>query len=167
MWVAVREVDFSEGRLPSVCVKTGARGDHVLRVSFRTYPRWTLLLLFCGVVPFFIAYLFTRKIATGVVPMSAAALVRLRRAQATAAALIVAGLALLVAGSRVWPLSISGLIAGSAGLAVLLFWTPQLTVAGAIVVDEVHPGRSVILSRVHPAFRRAVEQQGRALGSGE
>ena len=140
MWVAVREADFTDGRLPSVCVRTGDRADRVLGMTLRSLPRWTYLLLLFGVLP---------------------------RTRAAALALFAAGAVLTVAGSRVGALAVAGLLAVVASLGVLLVRVPQLGIRGAIVVDEVYPGRCIVLSGVHPAFRRAVEEMGRALGSGE
>ena len=167
MWVAVREADFTEGRLPSVCVRTGDRADRVLGMTLRSLPRWTYLLLLFGVLPFVVAFAFTRTISHGVVPISDGPLQRIRRARAAALALFAAGAVLTVAGSRVGALAVAGLLAVVASLGVLLVRVPQLGIRGAIVVDEVHPGRCIVLSGVHPAFRRAVEEMGRALGSGE
>lgn len=167
MWVAVREADFTDGRLPSVCVKTGARADRVLGVYLRDVPRWTYLLLLFGVVPFVIAWTFTRTASRGVVPIADEPLRRLRTARAAAAALFVLGVALLVAGSRIAAFAVAGVPVLIAALVAILVWIPLLGIRGAIVVDDMHPGRCIVLSRVHPAFRRAVEEMGRALGSGE
>jgi O-antigen ligase len=167
MWVAIREADFTDGRLPSVCVKTGARADRVLVMYLRSLPRWTYLLLLCGVVPFVIVWAFTRSTSRGVVPIADEPLQRIRRARATAVALFVLAMVLLVGGARVAALGFASLLALLAVLVVLLVWIPLLGIRGAIVVDERHPGRVIVLSRVHPAFRRAVEDMGRALGSGE
>ena len=167
MWVAVREVDFTDGRLPSVCVKTGVRADRKLGMTVRRVPGWIYLLLLCGVVPFFIAWWFGATSSHGVVPIAAEPLHRIRRAKVTDLALFAVAVGLIAAGSWIAAFAALGLLVLLVGLGWLMIVVPWLGIRAAIVVDDVRFGRCIILARVHPAFGRAVEDAGRALGSGD
>ncbi|MBJ7595188.1 MAG: hypothetical protein JF886_10070, partial [Candidatus Dormibacteraeota bacterium] len=61
--VQVWEGDLYAGTLPPICALTGEATSGLDQVRYRTTPRWVVLLIFFGFVPFLVAWLLTRRVA--------------------------------------------------------------------------------------------------------
>ena len=161
--VAVRAGDLAPGRMPPVCVKTGRIATDWRRVRFQTTPRWIYVLIPFGVAPFIVAWLMTRQVAGGVVPVAAAIDDRAKRLRRQTLVLSGASIVLLFL-SAVLPVGV--LRSGAVVLAVLgllgvvalqLAVAPRVSVGGD--VHRAVDGTLVVLRRVHPGFVAAVRRR--------
>lgn len=161
--VTVRVEDLAPGRLPPICAKRGVIATDWQRARFSTTPRWTLILLFFGVFPFFIAWYMTRVVGEGLLPVSSDALHAMRRLRAQTYGFCAAGISvfLLAAALRIGAVSavatVLGLICLFAALLLQLLVGPGVTVGGT--VSRGADGPVVVLSRVHPGFVDAVHRR--------
>jgi len=150
-------VDLTEGRLSSVCAKTGAPADGVARIEFTTVPGWTWILLLFSIFPFLIARWFSKVHVQGLVPMSALALGRGQMFNWVVRGLLAAGVGfLLVAFVAGPPVAWAGLWLLIAALLALAIGWPLVWVTGRIEGDWVW------LSFTHPQFAR---EMGRVYGA--
>lgn len=100
-----RSVLTEEGahQLPRVCVLSGEPADGTIWFRLSHTPAWTFLLILFGILPFLIAEYFTTERIKVTLPVTRAALARLRRMRRLRTALLLVGVALfvvaLVAGS--------------------------------------------------------------------
>jgi hypothetical protein len=160
---------FEEGRLPAVCVVTGAPATSNLRRRFSTTPRWVGCLLFVSWFALLIALVATRQSASGYLPVCNAVAVRVQRRHAVvirlfvlavAAWIVIIPVALIPAlAPAANPL---GLALAGAGLVALVgsavassLETATLDIQGR-VVEAGFGARWVQLRGVHPAFSRAL-----------
>jgi hypothetical protein len=157
--------DLYAGTLPPICVLTGQStpGRHSVRYS--SAPRWTIALLFAGVLPYLVGSRLLTRTVTGSLPMCAAALRRfvVQRA-ATIVIVVIAPLLCLVAGGLI--LGSGGAVGGSlllAGFGLVVvgaigcsIWSGAIGIAG-VVEDRPGWGRWVRLRGVNPTFAAAVQ----------
>lgn len=161
--VTVRADELVPGRLPPVCVKRGVIATDWQPTRFTTTPRWTLILLLFGVLPYLIAWAMTRLVATGALPVSAEALLAMRRLRTQTVALSAAGIALFVGAAllRIGVLSavvaMLGLFCFFAAIVLQLVVGPAVTVGGTVFRGP--NGILVVLRRVHPGFIEAVHRR--------
>jgi hypothetical protein len=164
--VRVWEGDLYLGAFPPLCAVTGEPTNGRWDVRFSTTPRWVLLLIFFGVVPFIVGWLVTRRVASGSVPMSPRARRLLARNRIIGPVAVVAGVVLVLAAgvvsSAVAPdatgwIALIGLLAVIVGGLVFQWWTQRVDILG--YVEEPTPwGRWVVLSHVNPTFAATVER---------
>ncbi|HSK24560.1 MAG TPA: hypothetical protein VK906_15350 [Egicoccus sp.] len=147
---------FWYGDLPPICVKTGAPAHGTVRVTFERMPGWTLLLLFAGIFPFFIAAMFVRERVQGRVPVTDEVIERYHAAKRWLWAswgLIGAGVLLPLVLRRpagLWAL----------GIGVVLLVATEMWRAGTWISGRAVPGTPFVeLRRVHPAFAEAVADE--------
>jgi hypothetical protein len=164
--VQVWEGDLFAGTLPPICALTGEPTSSFSEVRYRTTPRWVILLIFLGVVPFVVGWLLTRRVVGGVLPVSARVRKRLARQQlilygiciGIAVLFVLASLLLAKVSTDVaaWLVPMGALITLLVVL-VSLLWYAAMNVHG--YVGEPGPwGRWVRLSNVSPTFVAAVGQ---------
>jgi hypothetical protein len=152
----VRVDDLERGRLPAVCAKTGVECDGLVRDSMRVVPAWVAALVYAGVVPFLVLRLYFSRRVEATLPIAPARVQRIRslvRAAWIAIVLAAAGLASAIFGA-----GLVGVVALLAGVVAYL----GIVFAGDLLwVGAVASRRSdvVILTRVHPAFARALAEQ--------
>ena len=157
---------FERGRLPSVCALTGKRSEGVYPARFESEIGAKWLLLFLGLVPFFIVWAITRKTALGRIPVTEDAFVTLevqRRRRALAAwSMFLGGILSAVLGVFVG--------VGVEALGVALVVIGMGLIVAAFVVNSRTPtlkgfvepsGRWVVITNAHPAFAEAVGRQVR------
>lgn len=160
---------FEQGRLPAVCVVTGAPATSNLRRRFSTTPGWVGCLFFFSLFALLIAWVATRRSAVGYLPVCSAVATRVQRRHAAMVRLAALGGAAWVAiipVSAIPALSAVanplGLALGAAGLVALIssavasmMEESALGVQGRVVEDG-FGARWVQLRGVHPAFSRAL-----------
>jgi hypothetical protein len=153
---------FREGRLPEVCARTGTPADWLVRLRAYRTPRWTWSLLLLGVPALLVARLLATQEVEGFVPLSDRALSRLERLSLILRIeLILSILILAVSFYGKW-LVLARL--GMVALAIVMT-TSVLGQRFCSVGAEVdRGGRWVVLTRVHPAFREALDQSHREPG---
>lgn len=144
------------GDLPGLCIKTGRPAEGDVRAVFAYLPPWTYLLLFAGILPFFIALLFVPERIAGRVPISRAALDRYHRFTRylwVGWGLVLAGFGSMVVFERLDLLVLTGL-----GFATVLVaevrrgsaWIAARPVRGTPLLE---------VRRVHPDFAAAVAER--------
>jgi hypothetical protein len=160
---------FEGGRLPEVCVVTGAPATSNLRRRYSTTPGWVGCLFFISWFALLIAWIATRRSAVGYLPLCNALAARVQRRRAAmvrcAALSGVAWVAIIPVSAIpalspvAYPL---GLALGIAGLLTLIccgvasvMEESALGVKGRVVEDG-FGARWVQLRGVHPAFSRAL-----------
>jgi hypothetical protein len=160
---------FEEGRLPGICVVTGAPATSNLRRRFSTTPGWVGCLFFVSWFALLIAVVATRRRASGSLPVCDAVALRVRRRHAIAvrlfilavvvwlAAIPVAAVPLFapVASPLVLGLAAAGLVALCGSAVATTLEGAVLGIQGRVVVDG-FGARWVQLRGVHPAFSRAL-----------
>ncbi|MBJ7596413.1 MAG: hypothetical protein JF886_16420, partial [Candidatus Dormibacteraeota bacterium] len=148
------------------CALTGEATSGLDQVRYRTTPRWVVLLIFFGFVPFLVAWLLTRRVASGVLPLSPGATRRLAVHYMVSLGVCVGIPVICLAAA--WP--VSQLYTDAAGwlvgigvfgtlIAVLVssIWYGRISVRGYVL--EPGPwGRWVQLDNVNPTFAAAVER---------
>ena len=160
---------FEEGRLPAVCVVTGAPATSNLRRRYSTTPGWVGCLFFVSWLALVIAWVATRRSATGYLPASNAVAMRVQRRHAATVRLaalgvvawiaIIPALAIPVLSPVANPL---GVALGLAGLVALICSGVASIMEGAAlgvqgrIVEDGFGARWVQLRGVHPAFSRAL-----------
>jgi hypothetical protein len=160
---------FEEGRLPAVCVVTGAPATSNLRRRYGTTPGWVGCLFFVNWLAMLIAWVATRRSASGYLPTCNAVAVRVQRRHAATVRLAALGGAAWIA---IIPVSAIpalsplanplGLALGGAGL-VAFICSGVASIMEAVtlgiqgrVVEDAFGARWVQLRGVHPAFSRAL-----------
>ncbi len=147
------------GELPTICVKTGEPADRTIVARFEWVPPWTFLLLFAGVVPFFIALVFVRETTKGRLPVTDELIDRhhaFKRQLWLGWGLIAAGpvLALVTPIPDLWLLSGFGALwVAVTELRRNRSWVTGVPLSGSDFVE---------LRRVHPDFAAAVASQHHA-----
>jgi hypothetical protein len=150
--VRARIEDCERGALPYICVKTGLPAEVTRKVEIRRTPNWPIVLIIFGFIPFVVASLLATERVRAVIPFSAVADRRIRRARTAGFALLLGiplGVAVAATIHEPWPLLVS--------LACLLLalcaaaWSDALSVGGRI-----EDRYSLRLTRVSPAFANAV-----------
>jgi hypothetical protein len=160
---------FEEGRLPGVCVVTGAPATSNVRRHFSTTPGWVGCLFFVNFFAWLIAIAATRHSAMGDLPVCTAVAEQMRREHVDAVWLTSVGLVALIAiipaamalsSSGVAPFVCLPLAAG--GVVALIGSAiaghreaATLGIQGRVVQDGFGE-RWVQLRGVHPAFSRAL-----------
>jgi hypothetical protein len=160
---------FEEGRLPGICVVTGAPATSNLRRRFSTTPGWVGCLLFVSWFALLIAVVATRRRASGSLPVCNTVALRVRRRHAIAVRLFILAVVVWLATFPVAAVPVFGpaaspLVLGlaAAGLAALCGSAFASTLEGAVlgsqgrVFVDGFGARWVELRGVHPAFARAV-----------
>jgi hypothetical protein len=160
---------FEEGRLPGVCVVTGAPATCNLRRHFSSTPGWVGCLFFVSLLAFLIALVATHRSATGQLPVCSAVDERIRRLHRYVVRLttmaVVAWIAIIPAAITLSEarlavavcmtlLTIGLLAIIGAGMADLRE-SATLGIQGRVVRDG-FGDRWIQLRGVHPAFARAV-----------
>lgn len=151
--VLVSREDYWYGDLPPICVKTGEPAQQTIATSSEHIPPWTFLLLFAGILPFFIALLFARETVSGRVPVTLAAVEHYhaaRRLVWTGWGIVLLGVAVAVAAQRSGVLWVS-----LAGLVVLVVAEVRRN-RRWIATTPLKGTPSVEIRRVHPTFAAAV-----------
>jgi hypothetical protein len=157
----VRVDDLERGRLPAVCAKTGVECDDLVRDSMRVVPAWVAALVYAGVVPFLVLRLYFSRRVEATLPIAPARVQRIRRlVRAAWIAIVVAGAGL---ASAIFGAGLVGVVALVVGIVAYL---GIVFVGDLLWVGAVASRRSdvVILTRVHPAFARALAEQYDAAG---
>jgi hypothetical protein len=157
----VRVDDLERGRLPAVCAKTGVDCDDLVRDSIRVVPAWVAALVYAGVVPFLVMRLYFSRRVEATLPIAPARVQRIRslvRAAWIAIVVAAAGLASAIFGA--------GLVGVVALLVGIVAYLGIVFVGDLLWVGAVASRRTdvVILTRVHPAFARALAEQYDAAG---
>jgi hypothetical protein len=160
---------FEEGRLPGVCVVTGAPATANLRRRFSTTPRWVAWLFPLSWLGWLIAIVATRRSATGELPVCTAVCDRVHRLHTEALQLAGVGIAAWVAiipagiGLAGRPLVLLGCLVlfGIGVLAMVGVGAASSREAATLgihgrVVEDGFGERWVQLRGVHPAFSRAL-----------
>jgi hypothetical protein len=141
------------GRFPRVCVKTGVAADRTVVVNFERVPPWTFLLLFAGILPFFVAAVFLRERVHGRVPVTEQVVERyhaFKRWLWLGWGVAGVGLLLRILTQSSWMLLVvvgGALIVLATEVRRTASWIGGVPVRGAPFVE---------LRRVHPAFAAAV-----------
>jgi hypothetical protein len=164
--VRVWEGDLYLCAFPPLCAVTGEPTNGRWGVRFSTTPRWVILLILLGVVPFIVGWLITRRVASGSVPMSPRARRLLARNRIIAPVAVIGGVVLVFTAAFVssvvapdatgW-IVVVGLLAVLVGCIPFAWWMRRTDILG--YVEERTPwGRWVVLSHVNPTFAAAVER---------
>ena len=150
---------FREGRLPEVCARTGAPADWLVRLRAYRTPRWTWSLLLLGVPVLLVARLLATQEVEGFVPLSDRALSRLDRVRVILQIeLLLSILMLAVSFYGKWlALARLGVVALAIVTTTSVLGQRFCSVGARLDRD----GRWVMLTRVHPAFREALDQPHR------
>jgi fatty acid desaturase len=157
----VRVDDLERGHLPAVCAKTGVACDDLVRDSMRVVPAWVAALVYVGVVPFMILRLYFSRRIEATLPIAPGRVQRIRslvRGAWIAIVIAAAGLASAIFGS--------GLVGVSALLVGIVVYVGIVFVGDLLWVGTIASRRPdvVILTRVHPEFARALDEQYDAAG---
>jgi hypothetical protein len=156
--------DLEAGTLPQVCAKTGVPTDGWAKIRFSSAPTWTWILLPFGIFPFLIAQSFATVHVEGIVPMSDVAQRRVTVFNRLFIGLVALGALVIVVAW--WALDtepaviLVGLAIMVAAAVVMFLSLPFVLPSGAVM------GEWVQLSFVHERFaaeldrfyRRSVEQ---------
>jgi hypothetical protein len=159
--------DLYAGTLPQICVFTGQPTPGVHSVRYSSTPRWTIALLFAGILPYLIGLGLLRRTVTGKLPMCPAALRRfVVQRVASIAIVVVAPIACVVTGGVLlsssgtdaggW-LVVAGVVLAVGGFVACSLWAGLITIAGS-VDDRPGWGRWVQLRGVNPTFAAAVRR---------
>src|ERR1017187_69617 len=160
---------FEEGRLPAVCVVTGAPATSNLRRRFSTTPSWVGCLFFVSWFALLLALVATRRSASGYLPVCNAVAVRAQHRHAVALRLLVLAVA---AWTVIIPVALIPALAPAANpLGLALAGVGVVALVGSAfassleagtlgiqgrVVEDGFGARWVQLRGVHPAFSRAL-----------
>jgi hypothetical protein len=160
---------FEEGRLPAICVVTGAPAAANVRRRFSTTPSWVGWLVLLSWLGWLIAIAATRRSSTGDLPVCTAVSDRVRRLHAEALQLAGVGIAAWVAiipagiGLAGRPLVLLGCLVlfGIGVVAMVGVGAASSREAATLgirgrVVEDGFGQRWVQLRGVHPAFSRAL-----------
>lgn len=160
---------FEEGRLPAVCVVTGAPATSNLRRRFSTAPGWVGCLFFVSWFALLIALAATHRSASGYLPACNAVARRVRRRHAIAVRLVLLAAAAWIVLIPVAVISALAPVANPLGLAfaglglgAIVSSAVDATLEAAAlgiqgrVVEDGFGTRWVQLRGVHPAFSRAL-----------
>lgn len=158
----MRVDDLECGDLPFVCAKTGVPCDGLVKDRLRVVPAWVAALVWAAVVPFLILRLYTSKRVEAKLPIAPARVQRIRslvRGAWIAMALAAAGLASAIFGS--------GAVGGVALVVGVVAYVAIVAAGDLLWVGAVASRRTdvVFLTRVHPEFARALNEQYAALAS--
>ena len=142
---------FDEGAFPSVCVRTGQVATTDMHIQMTYTPRWVLVMLLFGILPYFVAAHFATQRRAGILPVSDAFVLQMRRSLAV----MWGAFALAVAISVVAYATESATAAWAAGVAFVLWVAVVLyrlftAVRGDLLEDV------VVLRNAHPRFVAAV-----------
>jgi hypothetical protein len=145
---------FQSGRLPAVCVKTGASADRWLAVRATGVPAWTWWLLLLGVLPFAAVRWLTAVSVDGLVPITSRPARRIHRVRRLRSTMLLGGLALLVVGAIV-----RHVLATRIGVAALFgaMATGALESVCSVGARLDSTATTVLLTGAHPEFVRALE----------
>jgi len=160
---------FEQGRLPAVCVVTGAPATSNLRRRFSTTPGWVGCLFFISWFALLIALVATRQSASGYLPVCNGVAVRVQRRHAVAIRLLILAIAawiVIIPVALIPALAPAanplGLALAGAGLVALVGSAVASSLEAATlgiqgrVVEDGFGVRWVQLRGVHPAFSRAL-----------
>ena len=152
----VRVDDLERGDLPMVCAKTGVPCDGLVKDRLRVVPAWVAALVYAGVVPFLILRLYLSTRVEAKLPIAPARVQRIRRLVRVAWIAMVLGAAGLV--SVIFGAGAVGVLALIVGLVAYLV---VMLVGDLLWVGAIASRRPdvVILTRVHPAFARALAER--------
>lgn len=157
------EADFADGRLPAVCVTTGAPATSNLHRRYSTTPSWVAWLFFVNWIALLLAITATRRSASGELPVCGAVALDVRRWHARSLGLFI--IALLAWVTAIGVASVAGVtaaaVAVAGGVALIGAAMAALREGGALgvrgrVVEDGFGMRWVQLRGVHPAFAAAL-----------
>jgi hypothetical protein len=154
--VNARVADLEAGTLPPVCVKTGIPTDGYTKIRFSSAPTWTWILLLFGIFPFLIAQYFATVHVEGIVPMSDVAQRRVTVFNRLFIGLVALGAVVIVVGW--WALDteaaviLVGLAIMIAAAFVMFLALPFVLPSGAVI------GEWVQLSFVHERFAAELDR---------
>jgi hypothetical protein len=153
---AARVDDLEQGELPRICAKTGVACDGLVKDTLRVVPRWVPPLAILLIFPYFIGRAYASRRIESKLPIAPERIERIRtlvRSAWIALVAAAAGFAALFFGAGVIGLAAFG--AGLLAYLVIVYVGDQMWVGG-------RPSRRddvVILTRIHPAFARALADQ--------
>ena len=153
--VHARVSDLEMGALPRVCAKTGVPTDGSTKIRFSSAPTWTWILLFFGIFPFLIARYFATVHVEGIVPMSDVAQRRVTVFNRLFIGLVALGAVVIVVGFALATeaaLILVGLAMMIAAVFVMFLAFPFVLPSGAVV------GEWVQLSFVHERFASELDR---------
>ena len=153
--VHARVSDLEMGALPPVCAKTGVPTDGSTKIRFSSAPTWTWILLLFGIFPFLIAQYFATVHVEGIVPMSDVAQRRVTVFNRLFIGLVALGAVAIAVGFALdteAALILLGLAMMIAAVFVMFLALPFLLPSGAVV------GEWVQLSFVHERFAAELDR---------
>ena len=151
-----RVADLERGTLPQVCAKTGVPTHGYTKIRFSSAPTWTWILLLFGIFPFLIAQYFATVHVEGIVPMSDVAQRRVTVFNRLFLGLVALGAVVIVVGW--WALDteaaviLVGLAIMIAAAFVMFLALPFVLPSGAVM------GEWVQLSFVHERFASELDR---------
>lgn len=151
-----RVADLERGTLPQVCAKTGVPTHGYTKIRFSSAPTWTWILLLFGILPFLIAQYFATVHVEGIVPMSDVAQRRVTVFNRLFIGLVALGAVVIVVGW--WALDteaaviLVGLAMMIAAAFVMFLALPFVLPSGAVM------GEWVQLSFVHERFAAELDR---------
>jgi purine-cytosine permease-like protein len=150
---AARVDDLEQGALPAICAKTGVPCDGLVKDTLRVIPRWVPPLAILLIVPYFVARAYTSRRIEAKLPISPERMERIRRlVRVSWIALVAAaaGFSSLFFGAGV--IGLAAFVGGLLAYLVIVYVGDQMWVGARPSSRE----DVVILTRVHPAFARAL-----------
>lgn len=154
--VNARVADLERGTLPQVCAKTGVPTHGWAKIRFSSAPTWTWILLLFGIFPFLIAQYFATAHVEGIVPMSDVAQRRVTVFNRLFIGLVALGVVVIVVGWWALDTEAAVILVGLAILVAAVFTMflamPSVLPSGAVM------GEWVQLSFVHERFAAELDR---------
>ena len=153
--VHARVSDLERGALPQVCAKTGVPTDGSTKIRFSSAPTWTWILLLFGIFPFLIAQYFATVRVEAIVPMSDVAQRRVAVFNRLFIGLVALGVVVIVIGfafDTEAAVILAGLAILIAAIFVMVLALPFVLPSGTVV------GEWVQLSFVNERFAAELDR---------
>ena len=138
-------------QLGGVCAKSGAPATQLMSMHATYTPGWIWILIFFGLIPMLIAYVFTKQSIAIDVPASDDVIRRRSRATARMVGAGLVSMALVVAAAFIGETALAwiGIVGLVAVTMALPFWARTW-------ITVTYNGEVVTLSRVHPNYVAAI-----------
>ena len=150
--VAVSLDAFDEGAFPSVCVRTGQVATTDMHIQMTYTPRWVLVMLLFGILPYFVAAYFATRRRAGILPVSDEFVLQMRRSWTVMWGAFALAVALFVLAYA----TESPAAAWAAGAASLV-WAAAVVYRSSTAVRGDLLDDMIVLRNAHPRFVAAVD----------